>query len=208
MGDELGHRGEVLVDVVHQLLGAVLIQVGDVDLAGAVVGQHGADGPAGAAAAEAEEDGLIHLHAALLGDGGVEPDAVGVIADQLALGGLDHGVAGAHLLAQGVQLVQVLQHLHLVGLGHGEAGEVHVPDAVDDVGQMLVIGLGVEVDHVQTGGLVPGVLHPGGEGLPQRGADQGDHFGVDVNLHNSDLISPFQVFGKTAGAFYWTRGDR
>ena len=59
---------------------------------------------------------------------------------------------------------------------------------------MLVVRLGVEVEHVQAGGLIPGVLHPGGEGLTQGGTDQGDHFGVDVNLHNTDLISPFLVF--------------
>ena len=192
MVDQLSHRGKVLVDVHDQGLSAGLIEVGNVDLLGSVIGQHAAHSTAGAAGTEAEEGGLLHVDLALFHQGGVEANAVGIVANQLALGGLDHGVAGAHLLAQGVQLVQVAQHADLVGLGHGEAGKVHVAQAVDHIAQVVLVHLGVEVKHVQTGGLITGVLHPGGERLAQRFAQQGDHFGVDVDLHNDPSLILFK----------------
>ena len=162
--DQLSHRGKVLVDVHDQGLSAGLIEVGDVDLLGSVIGQHAAHSTAGAAGTEAEEGGLLHVDLALFHQGGVEANAVGIVADQLALGGLDHGVAGAHLLAQ----------------------------AVDHIAQVVLVHLGVEVKHVQTGGLITGVLHPGGERLAQRFAQQGDHFGVDVDLHNDPSLILFK----------------
>ena len=120
--DELGHGGEIVVDIVGQGFGAGLKYIGDVDLTGAVVGQDGAHSAAGPAAAKAEEHGLVHLDSALFGKGGVEAHAVGVVANKLALGGFDHSVAGAHFLTQGVQLVQIAQ-----GLREEAVAEDHPP---------------------------------------------------------------------------------
>ena len=151
-----------------------------------MIGQDGADGPPRAARAVAEKYASPYVYAALFGDGAKKAVTVGVIADERSVLCFYDGIAGAHLPAQGVKLVQILQDLHFVGLGNCSAGKGgHMADAVYDLPQMGLVRFRVEIPHIQPRGVVRRVLHTGGEGLTQRGPDEGYKFRVDVDVHSA-----------------------
>jgi hypothetical protein len=128
----------------------------------------------------------------------VKADPVGVIALQPSVRQLHHRVAGSHLPAQGIQFVQIFQHLHLVGLCNSEPGKGHVPQALYDVAQMFLTGDSVKIHQIEAGGLVPPVLHPGRKRLGQGITQQGDEPGMDIDCHN---YHPTFLHCETALAF-------
>ena len=185
--DKFRDRSEVLVDVIDQGLSELRIEVGDVDLACAVVSQNRAHRAACTAGTEAEEHALARLDPALFRNGSVESGAVSIVALQLSFRSLDNSVAGAHLFAQRIQLIKILQDLDLVRLRYREPCEVHVTKSVDDVAEVLVAGLSVEIEHVEPCGLVTLILHSGSKGLAKRISEQRDEFGIDIDIHKRNL---------------------
>ena len=117
----------------------------------------------------------------------LEPGPVGVVADRAAVGE-DDGVDRAERLGVGRQLVEVLDHELLAGMGDVEAGEAEraarprtsVADGLRGEPELADVDAPVDVAQAELVGLA----------LVQRGAQRGADVGAD---------EPDEVAGGLAG---------
>ena len=70
-----------------------------------MISENGTHCPARTAAAETEEYALVRFDISLFKQGAVETGTIGVISDELSFRCLYDGVAGAHLLTEGIKLI-------------------------------------------------------------------------------------------------------
>jgi hypothetical protein len=78
-----------------------------------------------------------------------------------------------------------------------------VAETFDDILEMIVLSLGIEIQHVKTGSFVTSILHTGCERLTEGFPQKGNHFGVDVYFHNNYLLLKLSVmisYPATAGS--------
>lgn len=166
------------VDQVGQLLPVQAASVDHRDVRRAGQGQfhrHRASCPARAEQQHALPLDLAHgaqrLH---------KPLAVGVLADQQAIAG-HHGVDRADDLRRRREVVQVLDHRHLVRQRAVEAGPAHGAGAAHRVGQLLGRHLAVDVAPMQAVVPVGGFDHRHGRVLGGRLGEGAGQAGQEVH---------------------------
>ena len=122
-----------------------------------------------------------------------EAYAVGIIAYKPAISD-SNGIACSYLFAERIKLVQVFQHLYLVGLGDGKARKGHIAYALYNILQLSFISLGIEIEHIFVHSPVRRILHTGGERLVQGLSQQGYKLCADIDWHGTASFTYIDIF--------------
>ena len=172
-------------DALLERLRARGVDVGDEDSGGALEGELGGDGAAGAAGAHDENDLARGVEAGLGLEASDEAAAVGVeAATGAVLVDLD-GVDGAD---EGGGLGDVVEELDdglLVRNGDVEAAEAEGDGAGHGVAEALGPDLEREVDPREAKGFEAGVVHGRRSGVLNGEAEEAGELGVAANAHGS-----------------------
>ena len=103
-----GHDLPELAEAPGQLARPLDAAVGDAQVARTAAEERGHDAPRRAAGAEDQDVRFLERHVEIAGEIGQQPDAVGVVAVEAAVGGDDDGVDGAGEVGAVRQLVDEL----------------------------------------------------------------------------------------------------